>query len=302
MRSSREEQTYSTRGDYHSGGGSSGSGGTAAGRVLIIVIVCAFIYFISAGAAGKWIAQNIVTPVLSIFDQGDAASTSTVGTLPDASSSAVSTAQATQKILLPDMTLYCLQIGAFNEQKNADETATEARNRGGAGYILTDGTMRVLLSGYKNEADMKNVAGNLSETSGYQTYEYPLTAKGVTFNITAQQNNIDTIKNFFTEAQTVHDAFYDLSVAFDSKKSTSQEVLDQISQMKAQTDPLVLSINNMAQGGDNVLKNMKTFADGLQQVLSVDLANKTDVEISSQLKYNYIWISDLYKNFVAQIQ
>lgn len=300
MRSSREEQSYGSRSEYHSGG--SGTGGSVAGRVLIIIIVCAFIYFISAGAAGKWIAQNIVTPVLSLFDQGDAGPTSTIGTLPTASGSAVASGQASEKILLPDMTLYCLQIGAFNEQKNADDTATEAKGRGGAGYILTDGTMRVLLSGYKNEADQKSVAGSLAQTSGYQTYEYVLSAKGVTFNIQAQQNNIDSIKNFFTEAQTVHDAYYDLSVAFDSKKSTAAEITGKIAELKAQTDPLVLSISNMAQNGDKVLVNMKTFADGLQQVLSADLTNKSDVEISSQLKYNYIWISDLYKKFVAQIQ
>jgi hypothetical protein len=302
MRSSREEQSYAHGGEYHSSGSSSGS--TVAGRVLIIVIVCAFIYFISAGAAGKWIAQNIVTPVISIFDQGDAAATNIVGTVPSANASASANAagQTSQKILLPDMSLYCLQIGAFNDQKNADDSATEARARGGAGYILTDGTKRVLLSGYKNEADEKSVAGNLTQTSGYQTYEYILSAKGVTFNITAQQNNIDAIKNFFTEAQTVHDAYYDLSVALDSQKSTAQEITDKISALKQQTDPMVLSIDNMAQGSDNVLKNMKTYADGLQQVLSTDLSGKSDVEISSQLKYNYIWISDLYKKFVAQIQ
>ncbi len=53
MRSSRMGQDYEPKGDGKSG---------IAGRVFIIIIVCVVIYFVSAGAVGKWIAQNIVTP------------------------------------------------------------------------------------------------------------------------------------------------------------------------------------------------------------------------------------------------
>ena len=208
----------------------------------------------------------------------------------------------TQKILLPDLSVYALQIGAFANQANAEDTANTAKQRGGAGYILSDGTMRVLLSAYKTEADEKNVAGNLTATDGYQSYEYVLSAKGVTFNITAQQTNVDAIKDFFSATQTIHDSFYDLSASFDQKKSTAKDIMDKISQMKADADPKILAIDNMAQNGDTVLINMKTFTDGLEQVLATDLSGKSDVEISSQLKYNYIWISDLYRKFVGGIQ
>jgi hypothetical protein len=299
MRSSREGQGYEVRAQSRSGGG--GGGGGVAGKVFIIIIVCVFIYFISAGAVGKWIAQNIVTPVLSLFEDNDSP-----GVINDAqatpSPSAVSTSQekVNEKIVLPDLSVYALQTGVFAEQANADEAAAQAMQQGGAGYILTDsdGNMRVLLSAYKTEEEAKSVSENLKTTQNYETYEYVLSAKGVTFDITATQSNVDAIKDFFTSCETVHNQFYDMYIKFDKKEITADDVKTQISQMVNNTDPSIKSIKGMAQNGDAVLTNLMSFADGLENCLSMDLSGKSDVAISAQLKYNYIWVSDLYRKLI----
>lgn len=295
MRSSREGQGYEARVQNKSGGGG------IAGRVFIIIIVCVFIYFISAGAVGKWIAQNIVTPVLSLFeDSGTDTQTEDAQESEPASTDTASQNKVTEKIVLPDFTVYALQTGVFAEQANADEAAAAAIQQGGAGYILTDtdGNMRVLLSAYKTQEEAKSVADNLKTTQNYETYEYELSAKGVTFNITALQSNVDTIKNFFTSCDAIHNQFYDMYIKFDKKEITADDVRAQISQLATDTGSNIKAIQDMAQNGDAVLVNLKSFSDGLEECLNMDLSGKSDVAISSQLKYNYIWVSDLYKKLI----
>lgn len=291
MRSSRMGQEYETKGN----GGKSG----IAGRVFIIIIVCVVIYFVSAGTVGKWIAQNIVTPVLSLFEDNDAA-TGGDGLQAQATGSAQDTGEkVNEKILLPDLSVYALQIGVYAEQANADEVAGIAKERGGAGYILNDGNMRVLLSAYKTRDEAKSVADNLLSAENYETYEYDLPAKGVTFDITVtHQENLDAIKAFFESTKSIHDSYYDLALKFDKKEITADDVAAALAGLKEDARSKIEAIQAMNKEGDAVLENMKNFADGLEQCLGVDIAGKTDVEISSQLKYNYIWLSDLYRNFI----
>ncbi len=290
MRSSRMGQDYETKGD----GGKSG----IAGRVFIIIIVCVVIYFVSAGAVGKWIAQNIVTPVLSLFEDNDAA-TGSEGPEAQAPGTAQNTGEkVNEKIVLPDLSVFALQIGVYAEQANADEAAGLAQERGGAGYILNDGNMRVLLSAYETQDEAKSVSDNLLSTENYETYEYDLAAKGVTFDITAHQENLDAIRTFFEITKNIHDTYFDLTLKFDKKEITADDVLASLAGLREDAQPNIEAIQAMNKEGDTVLGNMKNFADGLEECLNVDLAGKTDVEISSQLKYNYIWLSDLYRNFI----
>ncbi len=300
MRSSREGQGYEVRSQSKSGGG----GGGVAGRVFIIIIVCVFIYFISAGAVGKWIAQNIVTPVLSLFEQDDLpAETGITAATGSPAPSGASQETVNEKIVLPDLTVYALQTGVFAEQVNADEAATLAKQRGGAGYILTDGNMRVLLSAYKTEAEAKSVADNLKATESYETFEYLLSAKGVTFDITALQSNVNAIKDFFTACETIHNSFYDMYISFDKKEITADDVRTKINSLKADAVIKIQAVKDMdPKQADAVLTNLKEFANGLEQCLNTDLSGKTDVEISSQLKYNYIWVSDLYKKLIEGLK
>lgn len=288
MRSSRMGQEYKGKDDGKSG---------IAGRVFIIIIVCVVIYFVSAGTVGKWIAQNIVTPVLSLFEENDAAGTD----IPQAEATGNPQdpgEKVNEKILLPDLSVYALQLGVYAEQANADDAAGLAKERGGAGYILNDGNMRVLLSAYKTREEAKSVSDNLLSTENYETYEYDLPAKGVTFDITALRENVDAIKAFFETTKSIHDAYYDLTLKYDKKEITADDVLAALSGLKADAVPKIEAIQAMNKEGDAVLENMKNFADGLSECLRVDLSGKSDVEISSQLKYNYIWLSDLYRNFI----
>lgn len=298
MRSSRAGQGYEVRSQSKSGGG--GGGGGIAGRVFIIIIVCVFIYFISAGAVGKWIAQNIVTPVLSLFEDSDPTTEiNDAQATPAPSSGSTSQDIVKEKIVLPDLTVYALQTGVFAEQVNADDAANLAKQRGGAGYILTDGNMRVLLCAYKTEAEAKSVSDNLKTTENYETFEYLLTAKGVTFDISAPQSNVDAIKDFFTLCETIHNAYYDMYISFDKKEITADDVRTKINSMKGDAVIKIQTIKDMDPNNEvPVLTNSKNFAAGLEECLNIDLSGKTDVEISSQLKYNYIWVSDLYKKLI----
>lgn len=308
MRSSRQNTEFYTetfKEERKSGKGA---------KVFIVIAVCILIYFICAGALGKWLSENVLQPVFGVFMQSEdehieedyineenteAENTQNEN---DDEKQADSLLTAEEKITLPDLTVYALQTGVYTVDEYAKSDADSAVQKGGAGYIYDDGEVkRVMLCAYPTLDDAKNVQEALKREQGMETWEYEISAKGPDFKITASKEDIDAIKNYFQFVDNTHITIYETFASLDKNSITEDDAKKIIKDIETKIQEQAEKLENMSESGNETIDKMQEFNNSIKECLKMDENDKFDVEISRNLKYNYILYTNTYQNFLKEL-
>jgi hypothetical protein len=276
--------------------------------ILVLIILGIAVYLISAGAAGSWIAENIIDPVFNNGNSNAAAPSATINqsapsasgdTINPVSLPAVSGTRAKQDVTAAEISLFALQTGAFSEEANAKTAAGDIITRGGAGYIAYDGNLyRVLLAGYLNQADADSVKERL-EDEGMAAKVYNMKSGTLSFNIEAEQSQIDAIKACFDAApqsvQTLQ------QIVFDSDKG--QNVDAAITALQQNVSQVYEKFNNTVSSEVPAIKSLKTYMGTFCETINnIPLSSTvSSVEFLSKLKYTLIGIVVDYSAFLDQL-
>ncbi len=283
--------------------------------ILIAIILGITVYFVTAGAAGGWLAENVINPVFNSNPTAAAATPDTtlsaapiVQPSESASASAtpqavslpeVSGARAEEQIKVDSVALFTLQAGAFSDEANANTAASEIIARGGAGYVVYDGNLyRALIAGYTSEENAKTVKTEL-EGQGVICTVYKLESGALEFKVGAEQTQIDAIKSCFT---LVSDTVNNLQqIIFDADKGTNVD--DKITALKANAHTVTDNFKKVITPGtaatDKLSAYMDRFCTALDNIpLSTGAAA---VDFSSKLKYNIVGIVVDYSTFLDEI-
>jgi hypothetical protein len=186
--------------------------------IIAAVILGVAAYFIGAGAAGGWLAKNVIEPVFGKDNASAATPAATETALAtgtaEASQSATGTGRVEETITAKEITLYTLQVGAFTDESHANTSAQATAAMGGAGYVAYDGELyRVLVAGYLNESDAKDVQKSLESQSVTSTV-FQLKSGTLEFKIGAAPAQVQAVKACF---QAVPDAVKTLQqIVFDA--------------------------------------------------------------------------------------
>lgn len=287
--------------------------------ILIAIILGITVYFVSAGAAGGWLAENVINPIFNSDPSAAVAATpntslsaaptvlpseSPSGASPNATPQAVSLpeasgARAEEQIKVDSVALFTLQAGAFSDEANAKTTASEIIARGGAGYVAYDGSLyRALIAGYATEEDAKNVKTEL-EGQGIVCTVFKLESGALEFKVGAEQTQIDAIKACFA---LVSDTVKNMQqIIYDADKGTNVD--DRITALKTNAhsvaDKFKSSITPGTAATDKLSAYMDRFCAALDNIpLS---AGASAVDFSSKLKYNIIGIVVDYSTFLDEL-
>ncbi|MDL2289288.1 SPOR domain-containing protein [Clostridia bacterium OttesenSCG-928-F22] len=165
--------------------------------ILAVVLIGGAMYFLTAGAAGKWVADNIVTPIISLFEPSPSG---TIAPTPSPSPSASSKAQTEENVKIDGRVCYMVQAGVFLNKENAMTAASEVRTLGGAGYVYEDDTRyRVLAAAYGAEQDAKAVIANIAQAHAIETAVFKLEIGELDMNITATVKQRECITEAFAQ-------------------------------------------------------------------------------------------------------
>lgn len=300
MRSSRNPQDY--RFDPYEPEESEKRRMPVGAKVLIFAAVCVGIYFVCAGTAGKWLADHVVAPVLAVFQPAEE-------TQPQQEIESAATGQSTrlpdlttQTITLPDLTVYALESGVYEQQGNADADALATSRRGGAGYIYDDRYLRVLVSAYATQEEADSVRETLKTEQNLETWPYTLQADGPSFKITAEERSIAAIESFFAFVADSHARIKDCFFAYDSNQTDASGVDGAMQQLGEELETQKQALAVLAEDDKDIVRAMKDFADELTPLFAKNYSEKSGVEISSDLKYNYIDYSVKYQSFLNSIK
>lgn len=309
------------RSSYRQQQGGDGKGG--AGRVLLgLVAVAAIIYFLMASAAGSWISENIVNPVMEAFNPSQPESElSNQEPMPlpaaaqpgdqaqeppaaEADSQAGSGSKSTQapsaqppaagsagtEFKLKGATLYGVQMGAFQSEENASKEADVVRTRGGAGYVFFDGELyRVLASAYGTETEATEVRDQLKQDlidSGICKLEI----KEVDLRVTAGENVVSALNGAVSALEKAREDMLALSIAYDKKEVTAADAAGRITAMKNDIGGAAERLKAEAGTNNSVIKSLNDCCEKIMEDLANlnSLANASALDFSSRMKYTQI--------------
>jgi hypothetical protein len=274
--------------------------------IIVAVLLGITAYFVGAGAAGGWLAENVINPV---FNSGVAATSSPTAT-PEMNASAPASATAAQspavsgthseeQITAQSVTLYALQVGAFSDENNAKKIAQDVKQRGGAGFISYDGSLyRVLLAGYTSENDAKSVKADL-ENQNISTTIFKLDSGALEFRIGAEKQQIEAVKACFGIVPTIVSELQ--QIIFDADRGNNVD--DRITALKTKADEVNVNLKAAVSLESASMASLIQYMDSLCDKLGA-IPKSTEVSgvaFSSELKYNLIGVVVDYAAFFKKL-
>ena len=270
---------------------------------LIFLAIGIFMYVFIAGATGKWVADNIVLPVISMVsgnsNKGNTSGTRTNTNTKDTDKQ--NTASVSETITLDKVSAYLLQFGAFSQSANAETEAKNARNRGAAGFILEgDGYYRVIASAYNTVDELKSVQTRLKDEESQETGSYLLESQGLELKVSGTKDQLDALKDSFNAVKSLRETLNNIVIEFDKQNITQADCL---TKLKTISDKIAAARESMT---ENAKSN--TIAASLVALLN-DLANQigsiktqdTTAAFSAQIKYAQVYSLNTYHQFILSV-
>lgn len=269
----------------------SGRRNSMAGVVLVVVTILGLVYVLSAGVAGKWMADNVIAPIFEVFSGGT-----------QTASPQTTQNQSRQEVAWKELTLYCLQLGVFESEGNAKTLADSLKKQGAAGYMLNaDGKVRVLLSAYTSEEDAKAVRDRLIAEEMDCTV-YTLTCNKLELTITADQTRLPQIQPIFDRFAAAMEKCSELAFALDGSEATQDEALIEVKALEEEMKEDAGSIKDSGYASSNtVVSAMLTLLSEGTKALGV-AAEGTENTLSVRLKYAHLELAGLAVEFVGNAQ
>ena len=238
----RKRKTASRRrASSHSAARRNSASAGGAGRAIVsLLMVGGIVYLVSASAAGTWIAENVMAPMISAFSGNndadndgtqDATNTQTpdgsLSTSVDLSAGASSQSVTSAQVSLPALDCYMLQMGVYSSKSNAEAQAETLQTQGAGGYILEDASTgetryRVMASGYEDAESAKSVKNRLVD-EGIDCTVYELSTAAATFRVTASEESIPQIEAGFAALEKAQRALSTAAIDFDKNSMSVEE-------------------------------------------------------------------------------
>ena len=193
-----------------------------------------------------------------------------------------------REIALPSSTWYALQLGAFENEKAADELARQFMQRGAAGYVWQDGRYRTLAAVYPTREDAQNVRRQLSEQHTIDSYLYQIDLPALTLRIHGMKGQPDILEAGFIHANDLVAQLQAIGVMMDRQEKNGKEAVELISGLRAQMETVSLRLkqrfaaprHNTVQGLIDCFEDYAEFSGTLEAtdsavVLATKIKNQT---------------------------
>lgn len=203
------------------------------------------------------------------------------------------------KLEVPSYTVYGVSIKDFLNLEEAETCAEEVKKQGGAGFVYENGEKFVLLFGYQNLIEAKEIQANFIEL-GYNSRIVNLKVDAISNKYTGE--NETQIKNSLTLFRTFYQELSDATIDFD-KESISRNQINSV--IAKNITNISSAVNDLANIKDNydlnykniILQKLKSLEEMAESLL---YSKEDDLLFTSSLKEACIKIvlenQDMNKN------
>ena len=259
----------------------SGSGGKGIIAIVVIVVLAAAVYLIGASKVGEFLSENVVDPIVGVFSPNDEGTPANDDKDKPSATKSINTIDFS----IPEFSLYALQAGVFSDTENAQKYADELINKGGAGYVVEfDEGFRVLIAGYLNEDDAKNVKERLLEEQNMDTSIIEISGSAITSKVEADSTTADLLAN-----AAINDdikKMTEISLSKDKGEITEDQAIEQLTQLKEKSASMVEKMQSA--GEDELAKALKEYYGAVDNAIEGALNSSEEVAFSSAIKSAYL--------------
>ncbi|MBQ3200892.1 MAG: SPOR domain-containing protein [Clostridia bacterium] len=279
---------------------------------LSLLMVGGIVYFVSASAAGTWIAENMIAPMISAVSQkhGDgedsqASDTQSLSAAVDLTANSNANAISAE-VSLPALDCYMLQMGVYSSEENAKAQADLLKAQGAGGYIIPDTASgelryRVMASGYDNAESAKSVKTRLTE-EGVDCTVHTLSAAGAAFRVTADETHLAGIESGFGALKAAESALGDAAIRFDKEALPVEEGMLLASSILSSLDADMASLLSLDASDPALSGLLSAYRDtkaALQTLTEGAYENR--IAFSSQLKYTHLYSAHRYAQLISSL-
>lgn len=263
---------------------------------LAFSIICCgiLIYALYVSSAGKWVMENCIEPVFnnSVMQQESKQS--------GADATEQNKENQTQKTMSYNgFTMYAMQVGAYTAEDNALKAAEDIRNRGGAGYVVNDGSYRVLAFGYDNEGDANTVKEQLKSVANMESGIYAINVPSLEFKITGEDKNLSAVDGAFKTYLSSKDKVGELALKLDTNEITAQDALEEMNVIKDELIKVQNSIDKLAKSDEKLSGFNSLYNEIITQFNS--LGGSDTIILSAGIKNIYMNMVCRYADYVKGI-
>ncbi|MCE5235887.1 MAG: SPOR domain-containing protein [Clostridiaceae bacterium] len=282
-----------------------GGDGGAVRAVIALLMVGGIVYLISASAAGEWIAQKVIAPVIEAFsgdkkDSGGTDEANVPDTSPPPNTSEVSLSteknSVSAEVSLPAVTCYMLQMGSFSTEQNANAQAALLKAMGGGGYVMQSGDRyRVLAAGYITLESAQEVRDRLKD-EGVDCMVYPLATASANFRVTAPEDQLESVKAGFQALANAQSALSATAVRYDASTGDVEAGKADCASIAVSLKEGMKVLEGYGNSGSEVLQKLLACYDTYESELSAIAASdaQTQVAFSAQIKYTQLYLTHEY--------
>lgn len=196
--------------------------------------------------------------------------------------------------VLPELNWYALQLGAFDSEPAAQETAEQFRLRGAAGYLWHTDRYRVLAAVYASEADAQTVRAQIREQHGVDSYIYPIRLPGAGVSMQGMRGQIEILKAGFIHAAELIAQLQQYSLLADRPDGSIPQIVEGLQAMRDQTSLVALRLaQRFPEPRNSCAAGLLELFDSYSGFCSTLDAGMASVGFGAQLKYQTIQSLDL---------
>jgi hypothetical protein len=192
---------------------------------------------------------------------------------------------------------YAVQIGSFISENEALAASNTIRQLGGGGYIVVDGSYRIIAGVYPKYEQALTVIAN---TTQFASSQYVITVPTVSMNF-SDKSIKKAVEKSLSQWDEIYKKLYDHSILLDKGQTTDTAVLQDI---KIIHDNLKTHIDDYSDLTKNQsrLEHLRIKSGMLSMLSTLNSLNTAQKEkLSSEIKYAYTKILIEYRDLAKEI-
>lgn len=193
---------------------------------------------------------------------------------------------------------YAVQIGSYITESEAKNASNAIKELGGAGYIIVDGSYRIIAGVYPKEEQALTVIAN---TTQYASSKYIISIPAISLNFSDKKIK-QAVEESLSKWDAIYKKLYEHSILLDKGQTTDVAVLQDIKltydSLKAYIDEYTqLTKDNSRMEHIRIKTAMLSMLTTLNSLINTVQKQK----LSSEIKYAYTQILIEYRNLAKEI-
>lgn len=198
----------------------------------------------------------------------------------------------TRTLTLSGKTWYALQLGAFEREEAAMETAAAFRARGAGG--LTEkhaGKYRVLAAAYESRADAQAVQNQLRSRHGVEAYLCEISCCEVTVRVSGQRAQLTALEDAYAALEQLSLQLGALSRGLDQGEMEREAILSALRSHRDTVSSLRQRLLSLfGQEGHPAVQGIMALLSDTESSLAEALGTSGDVRLGAGIKHCHLLV------------